>query len=91
MLNRNGRFTVRAEVVAFPRGKETVQVEESYTDWQRADTAYLAWRSLSQLSESKVQFVELIEHREEVVHKTATKPDAPTNVVVLGSVANANG
>jgi hypothetical protein len=85
------RFEVRVEIYAHPKGREITTITESYNTWEEADTAFCAWRTLTQTQPSKVRFVEFIEHREEVVHKTATKPDAPTNVVQIGSVAHANG
>jgi hypothetical protein len=86
------RFTVRVEMNAFPKGSATANREENYDAWSDADEAFCAYRKLALLPGSIIQHVELIEHREEVVHKSASKPDASTNnVVQLGSAHHANG
>jgi hypothetical protein len=83
------RFTVRVEIAVYPRGKEITSVEESYSTWADADSAFCAYRDLARLETSKIHYVELIEHRDEVVHKTASKELMTSNVVPFGA-ANAN-
>lgn len=84
------KFTVRIEIAVYPRGNETTTVEESYSTWQEADKAFCAYRDLAKLPSSKIHYVELKEHREEVVHKTASKEDVPSNVISLGVAHHAN-
>jgi hypothetical protein len=78
------KFTVRVEILAFPKGMETITREEEYTSWKEADTAFCAYRDLSKLKGSIVQHAVLIEHREETIRKEARKGvtiDQPTGVV----------
>lgn len=84
------RFTVRVEIAVYPRGNETTSVEESYLTWAQADAAFCAYRELAKLESSKIHYVELIEHRDEVIHKTASKEALLSNVVSIGA-AHANG
>ena len=85
------RFTVRVEIAVYPRGNETTSVQESYSTWAEADTAFCAYRDLAKLDASKIHYVELIEHRDEVVHKTASKDWQTSNVVPIGSAQNVVG
>ncbi len=84
------KFTVRIEIAVYPRGNETTTVEESYSIWADADKAFCAYRDIAKLDNSKIHYVELIEHREELVHKTASKEDAPSNVISLGVAHHAH-
>jgi hypothetical protein len=67
------RFTVEVTMLAYPKGTEVVTRSEEYIKWADADSAFCAYQSLTKLDESMIQHVELIEHRETVVRKEATK------------------
>lgn len=68
-------FTVRVKLRPFPKGPEKLQAEENYTNWRDADTAFCAYQTLCKLIPSIIENVELIENRQEVHHKEATKTD----------------
>lgn len=67
-----------------------LQLDESYTDWATADKAFCAYRALIDIEGSNILNVELIEHREETVHKAASK-ETHSNVVTLEKANGTHG
>lgn len=66
-----------------------IEISEDYDSWEIADTAFCAYRDLTKLEGSAVEHVVLIEHREEVRHKAASKETTTkTNVVSLEEWSN---
>lgn len=63
------QFEVRITERAFVKGDEAKVRREWYDDWQTADKAFCAYNALVAIEESAILFAELIEHKQEVVHK----------------------
>lgn len=74
------KFTVAVQICH--RKFTPIEITEEYADWQTADTAFCAYRELTKLKNSAVKTVELIEHREEIRHKAASK-EATTEATVV--------
>lgn len=66
------QFEVRVTERAFIKGDEGRVRKEWYDEWQQADKAFVAYNTLVCIEESAILFAELIEHRQEVVHKRTT-------------------
>lgn len=76
------KFTV---VVSLLHKKFTpLEIQEEYTTWADADKAYVHYRGLTELNQSSIEHVDLIEHREEVIRGSASKV-RNSNVVTLGA------
>lgn len=71
-------FSIVVILRPYPRGPEKLRVEEKYTNWRDADTAYCAYNTLCKLIPSVIEDVQLIEHRREVTHKKASKSSPVT-------------
>jgi hypothetical protein len=80
------RFTVSVEL----RYKKftPIQIEEQYDNWADADKAWCAYRALVGLDSSCVVHTELIEHRNEIVHKHAAKPGHRTAKEVVAEIVS---
>lgn len=64
------QFEVRVTERAFIKGDEARVRKEWYDEWQKADKAFCAYNELQLLDESAILYAELIEHKQEVVHKS---------------------
>ena len=81
------RFSVIVTLRPYKKGKETIELTEEYTNWTDADSAFCGYRKVCEVNGSKVEQVELIEHREEVSRGKASKNAPASNndeIILLG-------
>lgn len=66
-------FKIRVEIKAFRKGDEARVFIEEYDNWAHADAAYCAYSALVPLKQSYILAVDLIEVKQEVLHKSVSK------------------
>lgn len=75
-MANDSKFEVRIEQRMFNKGEEVQVRREWYEEWGPADAAYCAYKALTEITQSSILHVELIEHRQRLVHKASSKEAA---------------
>jgi hypothetical protein len=83
----SSQFTVYVEMYAHQKGDIKTSFEESHNSWKEADAAWCAYKALIGVPGSRILHAELIEHRQERVHRSASKT-LKGNVSISGDTAN---
>jgi hypothetical protein len=82
------KFSVIVTLRPYKKGKEEIQLTEEYTEWADADKAFCGYRTVCEIRGSKVEHVELVEHRSEVSRAKVGKDIKPAcnndEIILLG-------